>query len=186
MRHLEFSRKHGKLILEGKKRATFRRRTTAKEGDVLYVHAGGKIIGRAKIRSVELKSVDDITDEDAKMDGFESREELMKEIRNIYGDVDRLYLIKFDFEPIEAQNPYSFHYGDEDLADIARKALERLDLDEREREVLEIFLKSGSIRKTAAKLGGWKMRGEVRKVLRKCLKKLRETDGRGGEDIIPS
>jgi|Deesub1362A_J573_1020465.scaffolds.fasta_scaffold01959_5 hypothetical protein len=173
MKHLEFNRKHGKLILEGKKRATFRRRTTAKPGDVVYVHSGGKIIGKARILSVEKRKLDEITDEDAKLDGFNSRDELIEEIQKLYGNLEDIYMIKFDFEPTETKNPYNFHYGNADLLEVAKKALETLDLREKEREILELFLKTGSIRKTAIKLGGWKKRGIVREILRKYSKLLK-------------
>ncbi len=176
MRHLEFSGNYRDLLLSGKKRATIRKRISKlKEGDKVFVHCGGEIIGKARILSIEKKKIDEITDEDAILDGFNSRDELLNELRRIYGDEDEFYVIKFEFEPIEAVNPHEFYYGDSDLVEIAKRALEVLDLDERDRRVLELFIKTGSIRKTASKLGGLRKRGEVRKVLRKCYNMLRNS-----------
>ncbi len=175
MKHLEFSGTYRYLLLSGKKKATIRKKISKlKEGDVVFVHCGGEIIGKAKITSIERKRLDELTDEDAVLDGFKNREELIRELKRIYGDEDEFYVIKFEFEPIEAVNPHEFHYGNSDLIEIAEKALKELNLSKRDRMVLELFLKTGSIRKTASKLGGLRKRGEVRKVLRKCYNILKE------------
>ncbi len=173
MKHLEFTRNYEKLLLSGKKRATIRKWTNLKAGDEVFVHCGGKIIGKAKITSVRKKSIHELTEEDAKLDGFESKEALIEELKKLgYGG--SVYVIEFEFKPTESVNPHSMYYGDADLEEIARKALQHLDLSERDREVLKLFLKAGSIRKAAAKLGGWRKRGEVRAVLRKCYDRLRD------------
>ena len=173
MKHLEFKRRYAKALIEGKKRLTIRKWTNLKEGDEVLVHSGGKIIGKAKISSIQKKHVSEITDEEAKLDGFKDAEELRREIERMGYDGE-VYLIYFDFEPLEAVNPHNLYYGDAELEEIARKSLEHLELDERDRKVLETFLKYGSIRRAARKLGGVRKRGEIRKVLRKCYKQLLE------------
>ncbi len=173
MKHLEFTSNYEEALLSGRKRATIRKWTNLRAGDEVYVHCGGKIIGRARILSVERKRIEDLSDEDAKLDGFESRDELLGELKKL-GYSGEVYVIRFDFEPMEAVNPHSMYYGDADLEEIAKKALQHLELNERDRKVLELFLRCGSIRKAAAKLGGWRKRGEIRAVLRKCYVMLRE------------
>ena len=54
-------------------------------GEVVDVVAGRTHIGSAVITSVEVKKVSQLTDEDARLDGFGSREELLSELRSIYG-----------------------------------------------------------------------------------------------------
>lgn len=173
MKHLEFKRKYADLLLNGKKRSTIRNRTNLKEGDEVYVHCGGKIIGKAKIISVERKKVSELTDDDAKLDGFESVDKMLMEIRRMgYGD--EVHIIRFDFEPFNAVNPHNMYYGDVDLVEIAEKSLRHLNLTEREKEILKIFLKYGSIRRAATKLGGHKKRGLIRNLLRTCYLRLKE------------
>jgi len=173
MKHLEFKRRYAKALIEGKKTLTIRKWTNLKEGDEVLVHSGGKIIGKARILSVQKKHISEITDEEARLDGFRDAEELRREIEKMGYDGE-VYLIHFEFEPFEAVNPHNLYYGDADLEEIAKKSLEHLELDERDRKVLETFLKYGSIRRAAKRLGGTRKRGEIRKVLRKCYKELLE------------
>ncbi|MET1124855.1 MAG: ASCH domain-containing protein [Archaeoglobaceae archaeon] len=172
MKHLEFDGKYAELILSGRKRATIRKWVKLREGDEVYVHSGGKIIGKARILSVEKKKIDELSEEDAILDGFSSREELLAELKRLGYDGE-VYVVKFEFEPMEAADPRNFYYGDADLEEVAKLALRELELSDDERRLLEMFLKYGSIRKVAARLGGWRKRGVVRKVLRKCYEELR-------------
>ncbi|WP_202318695.1 ASCH domain-containing protein [Archaeoglobus neptunius] len=173
MKHLEFRRKYVNQLLSGKKRITIRNWTNLKEGDDVFVHCGGKIIGKAHIKSIRRKKVSELTEREAKLDGFRSLEEMLNEIRKLgYGD--EIYVIEFDFEPLESVSPHNMYYGSSDLEEIARKSLEHLDLSESERRILETFLRYGSIRRAARKLGGSRRRGDVRKVLRDCYLRLKE------------
>ncbi len=175
MKHLEFKDKYRNLLLNGKKRATIRIYTNLKPGDEVYIHCGGKIIGIAEIEDVQEKRIDELTEEDAKIDGFESLDELIREIKGIYGDIESVYVIKFRLKRFKnSVVPHEMYYGDADLTQIAEKALENLDLSEEERKVLELFLKTGSIRKTAFRLGGIRKRKVVRDLLRKCYSELKE------------
>ncbi len=175
MKHLEFKNKYKKLLVCGKKKSTIRKKCYVKEGEEVFVHCGGKIIGKAKIIKVEEKNLDKIDDAIAKEEGFNNKEELIKEIRNIYGNVEKVYLIKFEFEPFEKPIlPEEMYYGSEDLIEIAKKSLKNLELDEKEKYILNLFLECGSLKKTAIKLGGVWERKKVRDLLRKCFKMLKE------------
>ena len=172
MKHLEFKRKYAKLLLEGKKRITIRSRTNLREGDEVYIHCGGRIIGKAKIVSVIRKRISELTEEEAKLDGFESLDELLKELEKLgYGN--EVYVVHFELVPIDSVNPHNMYYGNSELTEIAKKGLNYLDLEDREREILKTFLRYGSIRRTAAKLGGYRKRGEIRRILRKCYAELK-------------
>ncbi len=175
MKHLEFKEKFMDLLRSGKKTATIRLQCPYKKGQEVFVHCGGRIIGTAKIIDIEEKRLDELTDEDAKADGFESREELLEEIRRLYGNPEKVYVIRFRFKEFERSiNPHEMYYGDADLVEIAKKALEHLNLSEGDRRILELFLKTESIRKTAMKMGSLKWRGVIRKILRRCYNELRK------------
>lgn len=175
MKHLEFKDKFRELLKSGRKTATIRLQCPYRIGDEVFVHCGGKIIGTAKIVDIQEKKIEELTEEDAKADGFSSLDELLKEIRKLYGNPEKVYIIRFRFKELrEGINPHEMYYGDADLVEIAKIALDNLSLSEADRKVLELFLKTGSIRKTAMKLGSMKKRGIVRKILRKCYNELRK------------
>ncbi len=175
MKHVEFKERYKDLLLSGRKKVTVRVQCYVKEGDEVFVHCGGKIVGTAKITKIEERSLDEIDERIAKADGFESKDELINEIREIYGNPKRLYVIWFNFKPFKKEiDPHAMYYEDRDLVEIAKIALENLNLSQDDRKILEIFLKTQSIRKTAMKIGGIKKRGIVRKVLRRCLNDLRK------------
>ncbi|AEA46723.1 ASCH domain-containing protein [Archaeoglobus veneficus] len=179
MKHLEFKEKYKKPLLSGKKRATIRTVTNLKPGDVVFVHCGGKIIGEAEIESVEEKSAEELTEDDARADGFASLRELKRELGRLYGDADKFYVIRFRLRPFDSGvSPHEMYYGsaDADLVEIAKNALEKLELSDEERKILELFLETGSIKKTAIRLGGMRKRKIVRDVLRKCFSELKSME----------
>ncbi|PUA32835.1 MAG: hypothetical protein B7O98_05205 [Zestosphaera tikiterensis] len=83
---LAFKKEYGKPILLGRKTLTIRLNSNLKEGDVVEVRAGGVVLGKALIEEVKVKKVLELTDEDAVNDGFRSREELLRALKNIYKD----------------------------------------------------------------------------------------------------
>ncbi len=175
MKHLEFKDRFGDLLKSGKKRATIRLKCNLKKGDEVFVHCGGKIIGTAEITDVIVKGLNELDEEDAKEDGFDSREELLREIKRLYGNPEKVCIIKFKFKEFKSEvTPHKMYYGDEDLVEMAKRALEHLNLSERDRKILQIFVRTRSIRKTALKLGGIRKRGVVRKVLRSCIRELKK------------
>lgn len=175
MKHLEFKGKYLQKLLNGEKRATIRRRVYVKPGELVYVHCGGKIIGRARISDVRKLSIDEIDDQIAKKEGFNSAEELKAEIKRYYSQNDSLYLIEFDFEPFDSPvDPAEMYYENEDLVEIAKKAIESESLSDEDRKILRLFIRTGSIRKTAFMLGGLNRRGIVRETLRRARKIVNE------------
>jgi|GEM_PF-1145300 hypothetical protein len=106
MKHLAFSGKYAEDIIKGRKRATIRKKINVRPGDLVLVHSGGKIIGTAKITAVEKRRTEDLTEDDAKLDGFDSRDEMMKEIERL-GYEGEVYIIKFDFKPMNSLSIFS-------------------------------------------------------------------------------
>ena len=89
------------LVRSGAKRQTVRvwpkRRLRA--GQVEFVPG----LGRVRVTAFEAVRPDDLTEEDARLDGFESREALLAELRALYGDRLRdvpCFRIRFTY-PVE-------------------------------------------------------------------------------------
>lgn len=101
MRRLNFAKEYKKKIKEGLKRQTIRLSTSLREGEKVEVVAGGEVLGIAKITRVERKTIDELTDEDAKRDGFENVAQLVKALRRHYGRISskkEVCVIGFEME----------------------------------------------------------------------------------------
>jgi len=180
MKHLEFDGRYREAILKGKKRATVRlgRRPNLKPGDEVLIHSGGYAIGRAVIERVESKTVKELTDEDAFLDGFSSREELINALREHYRwvkDDSKAHVIVFRLverfdKPVMSSD---YAYEGNLPVEIAEKALKHLDLPEEDRRLIELFLKTGSLRKAAYRLGGLNKRHLIREALRRAYEELK-------------
>ncbi len=88
-KRLTFKEVYGESIALGIKVATIRLNSSLTVGDVVDVVAGRRYVGKALITGVETKKVSQLTDEDAVLDGFRSRSELLRELRKIYGRMIR-------------------------------------------------------------------------------------------------
>ncbi|WP_252900549.1 ASCH domain-containing protein [Vulcanisaeta sp. JCM 14467] len=53
----------------------------------VFIHSGGMVVAKARIVNVLYKRISELTDEDAVIDGFTSREALIDELKKIYGDI---------------------------------------------------------------------------------------------------
>lgn len=181
MKHLEFDGRYREAILKGRKRATVRlgRKPNLREGDVVLIHSGGYAIGRAVIERVESKTVGELTEEDAFLDGFSSEGELIKTLKEHYkyvNDDSKAYIVvfrlveKFD-KPVTSSD---YAYEGNLPVEIAEKALKCLDLSEEDRKLIELFLRTGSLRKAAYRLGGLNKRYLIRETLRRAYERLKE------------
>lgn len=90
-------------VRSGLKRQTIRvwpkRRLRAGQGEFIPG------VGRIRITAFERVAPDDLTDEDARLDGFESREALLAELRALYGDrLDEVpcFRVRFTYPVSEA------------------------------------------------------------------------------------
>ncbi|MDT7890123.1 MAG: ASCH domain-containing protein [Desulfurococcales archaeon] len=100
MKRLVFRLSYAENILKGEKRSTIRLRSSYKVGEVVDVYVGTARVGRAVIRHIERKRLSELSDEDARIDGFRDRAELLRELMRIYGKRvlsknPELYIIHF-------------------------------------------------------------------------------------------
>ena len=181
MRNLKFDGKYKDLLLSGKKRATIRvGKVNLKPGDEVLIHSEGYVIGKAKIRKVEKKRVSELTDEDAIMDGFKNKEELLDALKEHYKNIKsdtEVTVVEFEFTKLLDKPILSadFPYEGNNPVEIAELALKHLkDLSFEEVALLKLFLQSGSLRKAAYKLGGLNKRYKIREVLRKAYEELKK------------
>ena len=142
------------------------------------MHSWGRPIAKVKIKDVKYKKVINLTDEDARKDGFENVHELIKELKRVYGNVrpdDLVSIIEFEvIQKFNELNPEDPYLGLKP-ADIARLALRYLrdKFNEKELQVLEELNKGKSIRDVAKKLAGSPTnRRFIRRVIRRALKEL--------------
>lgn len=102
MERLNFDPEFIQKILSGTKRTTVRRGIKSYPvGKVVELTANESSFALAKIKKVVVKRLSEISEEEAKLDGFESREELIKKLREIYGEIsDREFFTVVHFEVV--------------------------------------------------------------------------------------
>jgi hypothetical protein len=113
------------------------------------------------------------------LDGFSGREELIRALKEHYryvNDDSKAHVIvfrlveKFD-KPVMSSD---YAYEGNLPVEIAEKALKYLDLPEEDRKLIELFLKTGSLRKAAYRLGGLNKRHLIREALRRAYEELKK------------
>ena len=177
-RHLMLKKRYADKLLSGEKRATIRLGIVRLKYPELIVHSGGRPVAKVRVRNIRVKKAGELTDEDARLDGFQTREELLEELRRVYGSIsseDPVTIIELELVKKiegEGEDPYK---GLEP-ADIARIALRYLqdEFSEEEKRVLLDLTRTNSIRMTTIRLyGGIHKRKRVRGALRKALRLLK-------------
>ncbi len=166
------------LVKSGKKTITIRKRTRLRPGDDVLIHAGGKIVGRARILRVYRKRVDEIGEKEAKKEGI-PLEKLREILRELYGSSE-VYVIEFQLEEVfdPPIDPHTRRYGEMDPVEIARIALkEGLYEGEKEKGLLELIVREGSLRRAAQRLGGLGKRKILRRLLSRVLERLSASSG---------
>lgn len=176
------SERYLKPLFEGRKKTTIRP-GVLKVADKLYIHSRGRIVALAEVESVTYKRVFELTDEDARLDGFQTREELVNFLKRRYpGLRDDAVVTVIRFGTIsKVDMPEDAHYGGLTPVEVAVLALNKLRLSKREREILQAVAQTKSLRKAALKLFGTiEKRGVIRRVLKKALRRLKEEGLNGG------
>ena len=109
MKHLQFLGKYADDIIKGNKNLTIRlSKANLRTGDIFILHAGGKVIGKFRVKNIYTKKLYQITDEEAKRDGYNNKEELINDLRRIYKRLDlNKEVAIIEFEPIEIINNIS-------------------------------------------------------------------------------
>ncbi len=90
-------------ILTGEKKTTIRLSTNLKEGDIVEIFAGCVRVGRAVIKKVYRKKLEELSEEEVKTDGFKTKEDLYKALIRIYGSKrinsnPCVYIIEFQLQ----------------------------------------------------------------------------------------
>lgn len=179
-KHLMFSRDYLDKLLSGEKRMTIRARDPhLKRGDVALVHSMGLLIGKVRVLSVVSKRLKDLSEVEAREDGFSSLEELKRALRKHYAnlrDDSFVYVVKFEwlerYDPPLSEKDFSWPYK-LSPSEVARLALSSgIELSEEEKEILQLLVAEGYVRKAAVKLGGMSLRPLVRGVLRRVASEL--------------
>jgi len=89
MEKINFDPEFVPLIISGSKKTTIRKGIKSYPvGKVVELTSDSKQFAMAKVRKVVVKRVSELSEEDAKIDGFDSREDLIKALRRIYGDIN--------------------------------------------------------------------------------------------------
>jgi hypothetical protein len=167
-----------KPILEGVKKATIRLGIVVPKYDEIIIHGGGRPIAKARITEIIHKKVSELTDSDAALDGFSSREELIEALKKVYGRVspdDVVTIIKFEviqrLDEVKSDDIYC-GLNPPDIARIYLRYL-RESAGEEEGKILELLSRGLSIREVAKKLyGSPEKRFRVRRAVRKALREL--------------
>jgi hypothetical protein len=169
--------KYVDLILEGKKKSTIRLGRWIPKYEEVTIHGGGRPFAIVKITRVVYKKVRELTEEDAKRDGLNGLDELLKELKGVYGRIDSedvVTIMEFEVKKklteLDVKDPYM---GLEPV-EIARLALRYIDnLSPEEEKVLKTLTRVKSLRETAIHLyGSIEARWRVRRVVKKALHDL--------------
>lgn len=171
------------LVVRGLKSTTIRLGRLRLSHRVLTLHGGGRDVAKVEVTGVKYKKVRDLTDEDARRDGFESLEALLEALKRMYKGLDpddTVTILELKVLKVLEPKPRI------SAVKIAEEALRACaDLTSEERRVLTEVIKRGSIRKAAAALyGDVSRRWLVRRVLRRALRGLALKEllrGEGGE-----
>jgi len=81
---LNFKKEYREAILSGRKTCTIRLKTNLKVGDEAYLVVGGEKLGVIRITAVNRKRIAELTNRDARRDGFRDVKELIKALKRHY------------------------------------------------------------------------------------------------------
>ncbi|MCC6028240.1 MAG: ASCH domain-containing protein [Archaeoglobi archaeon] len=105
MERINFDPEFVPVILEGSKKTTIRKGIRSYPvGKAVELTVDNKPFALAKIKKVVVKRISELSDEDARSDGFSNREELLNALRRIYGEVsDSEFVTIVHFEILNSQ-----------------------------------------------------------------------------------
>ncbi len=177
--HIMLRKEFSEDILSGRKTTTIRLGKIVPKTHEIMIHSGGRPIAKALIKKVVYKHIYELSEEDAKKDGYESIEELVKSLENLYGrpiDMNEIVtIIEFEvikkFTELDEKDVY-MGLTPLEIAMISNRYL-RDELSENDFRIIDAILRYKSIRAVSLKLyGSLSKRWLIRKVLRKCLYRL--------------
>ncbi|MEM1519030.1 MAG: ASCH domain-containing protein [Pyrobaculum sp.] len=86
--YLRFKQKFIKRVIEGEKKVTIRYGVVKPRFNFVYIVCCDEVYGEAIITKVVYTRLSRVGEDLARADGFESREELINELNEIYGELD--------------------------------------------------------------------------------------------------
>ncbi|MGB9786755.1 MAG: ASCH domain-containing protein [Infirmifilum sp.] len=84
---LSFRLRYLEKILRGEKTTTIRKGILQPQSDEVFLESGGQIYGEARVKSLRFTRVSELTKDDALKDGFNSLEDLLDALKEIYPDI---------------------------------------------------------------------------------------------------
>lgn len=97
MGQISFKKQYVPLVKNGTKVQTLRARTSLKEGDIVKATCawGDPPFASLRVTSVQWVNLEDLTEADARADGFDSLRDLYAALAKLYPGVERLAKIAF-------------------------------------------------------------------------------------------
>ncbi len=173
--YIYFSKEYRDKILTGEKVTTIRLgQIPIKEGELYYANCGGEIIGILRVEKVEYKKLKEISKEDAILDGFKSKRKLRRALKKHYkGFNSNSIFTIIHFKLIEKYKDPKRMYTCNDVLSLIRYILQNDDeLSNIERQLLNLVLEKGSIRKAAKEINRDKR--IFRFIIRESLERLKK------------
>ncbi len=105
---INFDRKYKKKILKGEKVTTIRLgKRKFSEGQEVVLSVEDKPFAKATVKRVEYKKLSELSEEDAKKDGFHSKKKLLKVLKQYYPKIredSEITVIEFEnVEPLKKE-----------------------------------------------------------------------------------
>ncbi|MCS7143623.1 MAG: ASCH domain-containing protein [Archaeoglobaceae archaeon] len=89
MERINFESEFIQPILKGIKKTTIRKGIRSYPvGRVVELTVDSKTFAFARVKKVIVKRISELSDMDAKLDGFRDKEELLNALKKIYGEID--------------------------------------------------------------------------------------------------
>ncbi|MEM4717812.1 MAG: ASCH domain-containing protein [Desulfurococcaceae archaeon] len=179
-RHVMLKGIYIEKLLSGQKKATIRKGIYRPKYEEIIIHAGGRPVAKARITRVYYKKLRELCEYEAKIEGYDNVDDLIRELREVYGSIrddDHLTIIEFEIIQRLDNLPSKDPYHGLTPSDVARIALRYLssELSNIDKKILIDLTRTNSIRKTAVNLfNNLNKRTLVRRTLRKALRLLRE------------
>lgn len=100
MKRLSFKKPYIEPILSGEKVTTVRKHTSVKPGDLIAATCawGDPPFAFLRVKEVDHLHLDELSDEDARDDGFEDRMALRKAIAKFYPEAAEVARVRFSVE----------------------------------------------------------------------------------------
>ena len=183
-KYLAFKARYLREVLSGRKSTTIRLGVVTPTSDVVYLECGGYVYGEAYIESVHYVKFSELTERDARRDGFSTLSELREVLTDIYPGIGgedwvtiiKLRLLRKYFKPVPRWELESRGVEGLEEAEIARLGLAYgASSNSEERRILAAVACGGGVEEAREMLGRKYSESYIRYILHKVYKKLVQT-----------